>query len=392
MNISDRSKTIELSLTRQLFNMARQYDDVIDLTLGDPDVQPSEQIKKAACKAIMEGQTRYSANAGLPELRNAIAKSIESEYLISFDYEKEIIITVGGMEALFLTFATIVNPGDEVIIQAPYYVNYVQMIRMCGGVPVIINTSQENNFQLKAKEVEAKITDKTVAIVLNSPSNPSGTVLSADVLDELTKIAVMNDLLVVSDEVYHTLLYDGRKHESILFRTGMRERTILIDSISKRFAMTGYRVGFAAGPAEIIQAMIKMQENVCACAPLPSQHAAIEAYTNCLNQTHILKVFERRRNLLVNGINSIDGLCCNKPEGTFYLFVNIRSTGLDCIDFAYKLLDEQKVAVVPAVAYGESYKDYVRLAFTLDEDRLMEAVERIGCFVRNRQKYQGTEK
>lgn len=384
MKISRMANVIEPSLTRKLFNMAKQYDDVIDLTLGDPDVQPNEQIKKAACKAIMDGKTRYSANAGLPELRKAIAGCIGKEYKTPIDYEKNIIVTVGGMEALFLTFATILDPGDEVIIQAPYYVNYVQMVKMCGGVPVVISTTEDNSFQLSIDDVKKSITDKTVAIVINSPSNPSGMVMDSNTLDQLAEVAKENDLLVVSDEVYRTLLFDEQKNDSIILREGMVERTILIDSISKRFAMTGYRVGFAVGPEEIIAAMVKMQENVCACAPLPSQYAAIEAYTNCLEQKYVLDTFEKRRNVLVEGINNIKGLHCNKPAGTFYLFVNISSTGLDCIDFAYKLLEEQKVAVVPAVTYGEAYKDYIRIAFTLEEEKLMKAVDRIRKFVISR--------
>lgn len=381
MKISNMANVIEPSLTRKLFNMAKQYDNVIDLTLGDPDIQPSEQIKQAACKAIMEGKTRYSANAGLPELRKAITHCIQKEYNTKIDSNKNVIVTVGGMEALFLAFATILDPGDEVIIQAPYYVNYVQMVKMCGGVPVIVNTKEENDFQLSVDDVKSKITAKTIAMVINSPSNPSGRILSTAVIDSLAEIAKKNNLLVISDEVYRTLLFDGQEHDSIFSRKGMRERTILIDSISKRFAMTGYRLGFAVGPEEIIASMIKMQENVCACAPLPSQYAAIEAYTNCLDQKNIMKIFENRRNVLVAGINSIDSLSCKMPSGTFYLFVNIASTGLNCIDFAYKLLEEQQVAVVPAVTYGEAYTDYIRIAFTLDETKLVDAVERIGKFV-----------
>lgn len=381
MKISRMANVIEPSLTRKLFNMAKQYENVIDLTLGDPDIQPDEQIKKAACKAIMDGKTRYSANAGLPDLRKAISDCIEKEYRTSIDFEKNIIVSVGGMEALFLTFATILDPGDEVIIQAPYYVNYVQMVKMCGGVPVVVSTTEENGFQLSIDEVKSSISNKTVAIVINSPNNPSGMIMKSKTLDQLAEVIKENDLLVISDEVYRTLLFDGQEHNSILTRDGMVERTILIDSISKRFAMTGYRVGFAIGPEDIISGMIKMQENVCACAPLPSQYAAIEAYTNCLEQNTILDIFEKRRDILVEGINNIPGLHCNKPAGTFYLFVNISSTGLDCIEFAYKLLESQKLAVVPAITYGEAYKDYIRIAFTLDEEKLVEAVARIRKFV-----------
>lgn len=388
MKISKRANIIEPSLTRELFNKAKQYDNVIDLTLGDPDVQPNEQIKLAACNAINDGKTRYSANAGLLELRETIANCVEKEYRVSIDYNKDTIVTVGGMEALFLAFSTIIDPGDEVIIQAPYYVNYVQMIKMCGGIPVIIFSNEEEDFQLSINEVKSKINNKTVAIVLNSPCNPSGRVINSKILDELSKVVKENDLLVVTDEVYRTLLFDGHKHDSIFSREGMKERTILIDSISKRFAMTGYRLGYAIGPSEIIASMIKMQENVCACAPLPSQYAAIEAYSNCLEQNGITKAFEKRRNILVDAINKINGLNCKKPNGTFYLFINIGSTGLNCIDFSYRLLEEQKVAVVPGVAYGEKYTDYIRIAFTLEESKLLEAVDRINTFIQNINKQQ----
>lgn len=377
------AKAVEPSLTRILFNMAKQYDDVIDLTLGDPDVQPDIQIKKAACNAIMSGKTRYSANAGLPDLRKAISQCIEKEYHLTFNYEENIIVTVGGMEALFLAFASILNPGDEVIVQAPYYVNYIQMIRMCGGIPVIINTYERNNFQLSIDEVRTKITSKTIAIVINSPSNPSGRLMDSNTLNQLSDIAIEKDLLIISDEVYRTLLFDNKKHDSIILRNNMKERTILIDSISKRFSMTGYRIGYAAGPVEFISAMTKLQENICACAPLPSQYAALEAYTNCLEQQDILNVYEKRRNLLVDRINKINGLHCIKPDGTFYLFINISSTGLDCVSFAYQLLETQKVAVVPAVTYGDEYHDYIRVAFTINDDKLLEAVSRISDFVQS---------
>lgn len=381
MKISKRADAIEPSLTRRLFNMAKQYDDVIDLTLGDPDIQPDERIKEAACRAIKEGKTRYSANAGLLELREAIAKVTEAEYRQPVDPQKNIIVTVGGMEALFLTFSTLIDPGDEVLIQGPYYVNYVQMVKMCGGVPIVISTSEEDDYQISIEEVEKCISEKTVAIIINSPCNPSGAVMKAETLDRLAEVIIKHDLYVVSDEVYRTLLYDGNIHESIFTRAGMVERTILIDSISKRFSMTGYRIGYAIGPEEFVASMVKMQENVCACAPLPSQYAAIEAYNNCLEQDNILSIFEKRRNVLVDGLNRIEGIHCNKPAGTFYLFVNISATGMDCIEFSYKLLEEAKIAVVPALAYGDAYKDYIRIAFTLKEERLLEAVDRFRKFV-----------
>lgn len=382
MKISKRANAVEPSLSRQLFNMAKNYDDVVDLTLGDPDIMPSEKIRKAACEAVMGGKTKYSANAGLQTLREVIAKNFSEEYNIQIDPMKEIIMAVGGMEALYLSFACLLDDGDEVIILAPYYVNYKQMVQMCGAKPVIINTKEENGFGVSVEELEAAVTDRTVAIVVNTPGNPTGAVLSGEVLAGIAEIAKKYDLTVISDEVYRTLIFDGRRHESIVNLPDMRERTIVIDSVSKRFAMTGYRLGYAIGPEEVISNMVKMQENVAACAPLPSQYAAIAAFEQCVNDTSIREEFQERRDYIYESINAIDGLSCRKPDATFYLFVNISKTGMNCLDFAYKLLEEEHVAVVPGMTYGEAYTDFIRIAFTLKVDGLKVAVERIERFMK----------
>ena len=381
MKVSKRAQAIEPSLSRQLFNMAKSYHDVIDLTLGDPDIVPSVKIREAACEAVMGGRTKYSANAGLPTLRDVIANNFSEEYHMQIDPTKEIIMTVGGMEALYLSFACFLDEGDEVIILAPYYVNYKQMVQMCGAKPVIINTTEESGFGVSVEQLEAAITERTVAIVVNTPGNPTGAVLSSEVLGGIAKIAQKHDLTVVSDEVYRTLIFDGRKHESIVNLPNMRERTIVIDSVSKRFAMTGYRLGYAIGPEEIITNMVKMQENVAACAPLPAQYAAIAAFEQCVNDTSICEEFQKRRDYIYESINAINGLSCRKPDATFYLFVNIGATGMNCLDFAYKLLEEEHVAVVPGITYGEAYTDFIRVAFTLTVDRLKDAVERIERFM-----------
>ena len=381
MKISKMANAVEPSLSRQLFNMAKNYNDVIDLTLGDPDIVPSEKIRKAACEAVMGGKTKYSANAGLQTLREVIAKNFTQEYNIEIDPLKEIIMAVGGMEALYLSFSCLLDEGDEVIILAPYYVNYKQMVQMCGAKPVIINTTEESGFGVSVEQLEAAVTDRTVAIVVNTPGNPTGAVLSGEVLEGIADIAKKYDLAVISDEVYRTLIFDGRRHESIINLPDMRERTIVIDSVSKRFAMTGYRLGYAIGPEEIISNMVKMQENVAACAPLPSQYAAIAAFEQCVNDTSIREEFEVRRNYIYESINAINGLSCRKPDATFYLFVNISKTGMNCLDFAYKLLEEEHVAVVPGITYGAAYTDFIRIAFTLKVDGLKAAVERIERFM-----------
>ena len=383
MKISKAANAVEPSLTRKLFNMAKEYNDVIDLTLGDPDVLPSHKIRAAASEAIMQGKTRYSANAGLPKLREAIADNFRNEYKLQIDPLNNVIVTVGGMEALFLSLTCMINPGDEVIILAPYYVNYKQMISMCSGVPVIVNTKEENGFAVSTEMLEGVITDKTVAIIINTPCNPTGAVLGKESLEAIADLAKKYDLAVISDEVYRYLIYDDVKHQSIVNLPGMLERTVVIDSFSKRFAMTGYRVGYAIAPDEFIAAMVKLQENVAACTSLPSQYAGIAAFEQCANDTFIKDEFQERRDYIYTAINNIEGLSCIKPAATFYLFVNIKNTGLDALTFAYKLLEKQHVAVVPGIAYGEEYKDYVRIAYTMEIDVLKKAINKIEQFVSN---------
>lgn len=381
MKISKRANGIEPSLTRDLFNRALAYDDVINLTLGDPDLPPPQSIRDAACKAIQDGRTRYSANAGLLELRECIANDFEKEYHQSCDAKSEVIVSVGGMEALFLSLSAIVDPGDEVVVFAPYYVNYVQMVRMNGGVPVIIDTREEDGFAVDSTKLRKYITKKTVAIIVNTPCNPTGVVLPKAVLGEIAAVASEHDLVVISDEVYKSLVYDGEAHHSVLEFPGMRARTILVDSLSKKYAMTGWRLGWTIGPSKIIAAMTKMQENVAACAPLPSQYGAIEALKEATDIKYIRETFIERRDLICREINGCSKLAALKPTATFYIFVNIEKTGLKSIDFAVRLLEAEHVAVVPGVTYGKSYDNYIRIAFTHDVKVLAEACKRIKHFV-----------
>ena len=381
IKLSAAAEGMETSLTRQLFNRAKAYDDVIDLTLGDPDLTPDQRIRDAAKNAIQAGKTHYSVNAGLREAREAIADCVAGEMGVSLNPETELMLTVGGMGALYLSLAALVNPGDEVLIIGPYYVNYVQMVRMCGGEPVIVYTDPRDGFRIDPDRVAEAVTDRTAALILNSPCNPTGTVADGETLDRLARLAAERDFFVISDEVYKCLLYDGAVHESILTRPGMRERTVLIDSMSKRFSMTGYRCGFAAGPEEVIGAMTRMQENTASCTPLPSQYAAIEAYRNCREDHWIRDEFEKRRNYLWQAISEIPELSCVRPAGTFYLFPCIEKTGLDSIAFANALLEEQHMAVVPGVTYGEPYHGYIRIAFTRRLEELEEAAGRFRRFM-----------
>ena len=380
--LSTMAEGIKPSLTRTLFNMAKAYDDVIDFTLGDPDVPTHQKIKDAGSKAIQDGKTRYSQNAGLLELRNVISDYYIRKEGFEYDPISEIMVTVGAMEGLYLALLSITNPGDEYIIPAPYYVNYGQMVHMCGGIPVIVDKPSEEPLTFRIEDIEAAITPKTKAIIINTPSNPSGKIIPWNKIEKLAELAKKHDLYVISDEVYKCLIYGENKFKSIVSIEGMRERTILTNSLSKEFCMTGWRIGYVLANKEIVANMTKLQENICACAPLPSQYAAIEALSSKEDYSANMKsIFSERRDALVSGINSIKGLSCTPPDATFYLMVDISKTGLKSFDFACKLLESVHVAVVPGVTYGQSCDNYVRIAFTKNVDVIKQGVERIARFM-----------
>lgn len=384
IQVSEVSKTVQPSLTRALFNMAKEYSDVIDFTLGDPDVQPHQAIKDAGCAAIQEGKTRYSQNAGLLPLREIIADYYKRTEGFEYNPNSEVIVTVGAMEGLYLALLALLNPGDEVIIPAPYYVNYVQMVNLCHAKAVVVDNPDAEELSFNIEDVERAITEKTKAIIINTPSNPSGRIISQEKIQALAELAKKYDLVVISDEVYKCLIYDQASFKSIVAVEGMRERTVLINSLSKEFCMTGWRIGYVLAPEELIATMTKLQENVVACAPLPSQYAAIEALSGKENYSeNMVKIFTSRRNTLVQGIQALPLLRCTAPQATFYLMVDISATGFTSYDFAVALLKAQQVAVVPGVAYGKSCDKYIRIAFTLKEDKIREGVRRIGEFIKS---------
>lgn len=382
IKISKTANAIQPSLTRQLFDRAKQYDNVVDFTLGDPDYTTPAVVQQAACDAINAGKTRYSANAGLPELRQAIANKIQEETGVSYEANGEILVSVGAMEALYLTLISIVDEGDEVIIPAPYWINYEHMTQMCKGNPVIVNSSDENDFIVDVNDIKAAITDKTVAIIVNSPNNPTGAIFDAETIKELCDIAIEKNIILIWDECYKYVVYDGEKIPTVLDNPEVKNNTVIINSCSKTYSMTGWRLGYMAAPKEIVAAATKLQENIAACASLPSQYAAIKALNSGYDIIKpMVEGFKSRRNVLIEGINDIDKLSCKYPKGTFYAFVNIKETGLSSVDFAYKLLDSKQVAVVPGVTYGECCEGYVRIAYTLNEDKIREGVRRIKEFV-----------
>lgn len=376
--------SIQLSLVRSLFNEAKKYGDVIDFTLGDPDVQTHQVIKDAACLAIQQGKTRYSQNAGLLDLRQNISTYYERKEGLSYNPETEVIATVGAMEGLYLALISMLNPGDEVIIPAPYYVNYTQMVRMCHAVPVIVDNPENTDLTFDVADIEKAITPKTRAIMINTPSNPSGRIIPQDKIAAIAELAKKHDLVVISDEVYKCLIYDNVPFKSIVAIDGMRERTILINSLSKEFCMTGYRIGYVLAPEEIIAAMTKLQENVCACAPLPSQYAAIKALGGEDDYSkNMVDIFTERRNVLFEGLSKIEKFRVKAPEATFYMMVDISKTGMDSVEFCYALLYGVHVAAVPGVTYGQCCDQYIRIAFTLDIEKIKEGVRRITEFVNN---------
>lgn len=380
--ISNVANSIEPSLIRCVFNMAKTLDDVVDFTLGDPDVQPHQAIKDAACQAIQLGKTRYSQNAGLLELREIISRYSFNNEGLSYDPLTEIMVSVGAMEGLYLAFLAMLNDGDEVIIPAPYYVNYVQMVQLCHAKPVVVDNPNIGNLSFSVEDIEKAITPRTKIIMINTPSNPSGRIIPQDKIEAIASLAKKYDLTIIADEVYKCLIYDGVKFRSIVAVEGMRERTVLINSLSKEFCMTGYRLGYVLGPQEIIAAMTKLQENVAACAPLPSQYAGIQALSGDDDYSkNMVDIFTERRNVLYEGLRDISKLKCSLPEATFYLMVDISETGMNSIDFALALLKAVHVAVVPGVAYGKSCDKYIRIAFTLDIEKIKEGVRRIKSFV-----------
>ena len=383
IELSRRTKLIKPSLIRELYNMAKEYDDVVDFTLGDPDIPTPLGIKQAGCDAIMNNKTRYSQNAGLLELREAISKYVREREGLNYS-TSEIIVTVGAMEGLYLSLLTLLNKGDEVVIPAPYYVNYEQMVMMCGGTPIIVEyNSAHHRMVCPIESIKESINSKTKVIILNTPCNPSGMIYSDEYISEIANIAINNNLVVITDEVYKCLVYDGiPRPRSISSLPQMKDRTVYVNSMSKEFCMTGWRLGYVMSFPEMIAAMTKLQENVVACAPLPSQFAALEALRTDIDYTSGIKdVFSKRRDLMMSLLDQQSILHYIKPQATFYMMIDISKTGMKSEEFAYRLLEKAHVAVVPGKTYGEMYDDYVRLAFTMDEDTIVKGIRRIIDFV-----------
>ncbi|MCR4436617.1 MAG: pyridoxal phosphate-dependent aminotransferase [Clostridiales bacterium] len=382
--ISNIAREVTNSPIRRMFNIASTMSDVINFTVGEPDFVTPKNIIDAAVRSLRDGQTKYTLNAGIPPLRKAIQKRMKENYSMDVDPDKEIIVTAGGMEALFLCMMVLINPGDEVIISDPHWSNYPRQVQMCGGIPRFVKVYEEDGFIYNVDHVKKAVNKKTKAIIINSPANPTGGVADRETLKEIAKIAVENDLIVISDEVYQHFLYEGAEFVSISTFEGMKERTVIIDSFSKTYAMTGWRVGYAVGPEEVIKNMVKYQENVIGCVNSSAQFAAIEALEGTQEPLkHMIDRYTERRKIMVEGINHIEKLSCIRPKGAFYAFVNISGSKMGSEEFAVRLLKSTGVVVVPGSGFGEAGEGYVRLSYATSEENISEGLKRMEEFMKS---------
>ncbi len=383
--LSERVQRIGASGIRKAFDLANKsrLDDLISLGLGEPDFDTPAYVKDAAKRAIDEGFNRYTANAGIPELREAIADKLQRDNGIRYDPQSEIIVTVGAINAIHLAILAIINPGDEVLLPDPFFVAFEPCVIMAGGRAVHVQLHEENDFRLRAEDLEGHITEKTKMIIANTPHNPTGAVLTRSDLEAVAEVAQRHDLFVLSDEVYEKLVYDGARHISMASLPEMRERTVTIHSFSKAWCMCGWRIGYAAAPARIIEQMVKLQQFNSVHAPSYAQRAALVALTGPQDfMTTMRAEFDRRRRYLVERINQIEGLSCREPLGCFYAFPNIKQLGRPSQDVAALLLTHGRVVTVPGSALGTFGEGYLRLSYTVPMERLQVALDRIESTVR----------
>lgn len=376
--IPTRLSRIRPSGIRRLFDLAQGIPDVISLGLGEPDFVSPPHVLDAAKQAMDDGKTHYTPNAGIPELREGLVKKAKQDYGLSYDARSEVLVTAGGTEAIFLALTALINPGDEVLVPDPGFVCYEPNVLLAGGVPVSMPLLEENDFRLNADVVMPLITDKSRVMITNSPNNPTGSVLSYDDIAGLAKLAVERDLIVISDEVYEKILYDNVKHFCLATFPGMRDRTVVVNSFSKTYAMTGFRVGYALGPKELIASMLKCHQYVTACANAPAQYAAVAALEGSQVFTeNMVREFDRRRCLLHSRLNEIEGVRCILPKGAFYAFANVKQFGLSSEKFADYLFDKGKVVTVAGSSFGEHGEGYLRLSYATAYNKVKEALDRI---------------
>ena len=366
---------------RKFFDIAAEMEDVISLSVGEPDFKTPWHIRQAGIRSLQDGKTRYTANKGMKELREEISNYIHKTIGVKYNSDSEVLVSVGGSEAIDAAIRAIVAPGDEVIIVQPSFVCYEPICRLSGGVPVIISTKVENQFRLTAEELKSAITDKTKALILPYPGNPTGAIMEKEDLKAIAEVLRDTNIMVISDEIYSELTYTGNCHVSLASIEGMRERTVIINGFSKSFSMTGWRMGYACGPEPVLNQMTKIHQFAIMSAPTTSQYAAIEALKNGGNDVKsMVEEYDMRRRLMVEGFNSL-GLECFEPKGAFYVFPSIKSTSLSSEEFCEKLLYSKKVAIVPGNAFGQSGEGYVRASYCYSVEHIKEALCRIGEFL-----------
>ncbi len=379
--VSERVAAVPPSGIRRFFDIAATMEDVISLGIGEPDFTTPEPILQGGVAALQHGETHYSSNSGLMELRRAIADQLDHLYGQTYNPASEILITVGVSEALYLAITAVLDPGDELIIPSPCFVSYAPEVSLAGGVPVMVNTSAENAWQVTAADIESAVTPRTKAVLLGYPSNPTGAVMTRERLNEIAAVIKRHNLLVISDEIYDRLVY-GVDHVCFPSLPGMYSRTILLQGFSKSYAMTGWRVGYIAAPAELSDAMRRIHQYTIMCAPTASQYAALAAIREGEPYVQEMRAeYDRRRRLIVDGLNEI-GLTCVEPRGAFYAFPSITVTGMDETEFAEQLLQEERVAVVPGSAFGEAGAGHVRCSYATAYEKIEQALERMRHFVR----------
>ena len=387
----DYSKLLNRTVTqikpsgiRKFFDIAATMDDVISLGVGEPDFQTPWQIRKAGINSLERGRTKYTSNWGIAELRQEISRYLERKYDIKYHPEHEVLVTVGGSEAIDGAIRAVVAPGDEVIIPQPSYVCYEPITQLAGGVPVILETKAENDFKITPDELKALITPKTKVLILPYPCNPTGAVMEREDLEKIADVLGDKNIVVISDEIYSELTFGGKSHCSIASIDGMWERTVTVNGFSKSFSMTGWRLGYACGPQPIMEQITKIHQFAIMCAPTTSQFAAIEALKNGDEAVAaMIEEYDRRRRLMVSGFNKL-GLTCREPKGAFYAFPCIKSTGLSSEDFCEQLLREKHVALVPGTAFGNSGEGFVRASYCYSAEHIIKALARIEEFLNER--------
>ncbi len=372
---------VKWSGIRKFFDIANTMEGVISLGVGEPDFPTPWKIRNCAINTLQKGKTRYSSNWGLEALRQEIANYLDRKYDLKYCPQSEILVTVGGSEAIDACIRVITDPDDEIIIPQPSYVCYEPITRVCGGVPVIINTKAENDFKVTAKELIEKITPKTKALILPYPCNPTGAIMEREDLEALGEVLKDTNILVISDEIYSELTFGGKSHVSPANIETLKDRTVVINGFSKSFSMTGWRLGFICGPEPIISQITKLHQFAIMCAPTTSQYAAVEALKNCDEEVkEMMEEYDMRRKIMVKGFNEM-GLTCREPKGAFYAFPSIESTGMTSDEFCEKLLYAKKVAIVPGTAFGDSGEGFVRASYCYSTSHIKEALSRIKEFL-----------